>query len=156
MDEINETPQENEEKPEIEISIPENVFLIVEGTKAIPLDKPIIKIGRAHDNTVVLDDPRVSRHHVEIRLIRDHFVLFDLKSSGGTYINGKRIDQGLLYRGDLISLAGVNLVFMQDTLLPGRGGMDASGKFHGLGERATAIFQSSLFNKKKKGGSGFK
>ena len=52
--------------------------------------------------------------------IRDHFVLFDVGSSGGTYVNGQRISQGLLYPGDIISLAGIDLVFMQGTRLPGR------------------------------------
>ncbi len=37
-----------------------------------------------------------------------------LESSGGTFINGQRIHQSILYPGDVISLAGVNLIFGQD------------------------------------------
>lgn len=133
-------------------SIPENAFLIIEGIKAKPLDQAIIKIGRSHDNMIVIDDPRVSRHHAELRAINGHFVLFDLNSSGGTYINGQRTNQALLYTGDLISLAGVTIVFMQD-VAPLRRSPDDTSTLPGPGERATAIFRTSLFNKKKKGDS---
>ena len=152
MDDPQSTPTENNENSGMDISIPENVFLILEGSKAVPLDQLVFSIGRSHDNTLVLDDPRISRHHAEIRVLRDHFVLFDLNSSGGTYVNGLRTGQGLLYPGDLISLAGVNLVFTQDMRLMNRG-TDASGSSVGPGQRATAVFNTSLFRKKKKGGS---
>jgi pSer/pThr/pTyr-binding forkhead associated (FHA) protein len=128
--------------------IPSNTFLIMDGTKAIPLDQSPVTIGRSHENLIVLDDPRVSRKHLEIRVIREHFVLFDLNSSGGTFVNGQRVNQGILYSGDVISLAGVNLVFMQDSRLrvPGTDPL----KTPGMGDRNTAIFNSST-DKDKKG-----
>ena len=101
-----------------EFAVPQNYFLIFEGTMAIALDKPHITFGRSHDNVVIVDDPRVSRHHMEIRVIRDHFVVFDLNSSGGTYVNGQRVNQGILYQDDLISLAGVNFIFTNDLKAP--------------------------------------
>ena len=145
MDEPDITPDENNEKPEPEILIPENVFLIFEGIKAIPVNQAVVSVGRGHDNTIVLDDPRISRHHLEIRLINDRFVVFDLQSTGGTFVNGQRTSQAMLYPGDLISLAGVNLVFMQDALLPGRGKTDTSPI--GPGVHSTAIFNSSMTSK---------
>ncbi len=153
MDEPQGKTADTDGNSEIEPPIPENVFLIVNVSKAVPLKERLIRIGRSHDNTLVLDDPRVSRHHAEIRLIHDHFVLFDLNSSGGTYVNGQRTNQEMLYRGDLISLAGINLVFMQDATLPGRGATDASGTFRGPGERPTVVYQTSISNKRKKGNS---
>ena len=152
MDDAQNNPAHNNENPGTDNIIPQNVFLVLEGSKAVPLDQLVFSIGRSHDNTLVLDDPRVSRHHAEIRVIRDHFVLFDLNSSGGTYVNGLRTGQGLLYPGDLISLAGVNLVFTQDTRLMNRRA-DGSDSFVGPGQRPTAVFNTSLFNRKKKGGS---
>jgi len=149
MDDTNVTSNQNDGGTGTEVSIPENVFLVLEGSKAMRLNQAVISIGRSHDNTLVLDDPRVSRHHVEIRLIRDHFVLFDLNSSGGTYVNGQRVSQGLLYPGDLISLAGVNLVFIQDTRLTKRSTEDDESPI-GPGQRPTVVFNSSIFNKKKK------
>jgi pSer/pThr/pTyr-binding forkhead associated (FHA) protein len=150
MADIPEDPKSSEPTPEPEARVPDGAFLILEGTKAFQLDQPVIKIGRSHENTIVLDDPRVSRHHVEIRVIREHFVLFDLGSSGGTFVNGQRINQGLLYPGDLISLAGINLVFMQGTHLPGQSRFDQSGTMPGPGQRPTVVFDTSIFTKKKK------
>ena len=149
MDENSENSTENKEN-EGQTVIPSNTFLIMEGTKAMPLDQSPITIGRSHENLIVLDDPRVSRKHLEIRVIREHFVLFDLNSSGGTFVNGQRVNQGILYSGDVISLAGVNLVFMQDSRLrtPGTDPLTAPG----MGDRNTAIFNSSTDkNKKNKG-----
>lgn len=126
--------------------IPPNIFLIMEGVKAIPLDKTHITIGRSQDNTIVVDDPRVSRHHMEIRVIRKQFVLFDLASTGGTYVNNQRTSQIILYPGDIISLAGVNFVFMRDRRLTSRTDLNSPT---GPGNRNTAIFNTSMFPKDK-------
>lgn len=96
------------------IRIPRNAFLILGGTKIIPLDQPVMNIGRRLDNQVVIDDPRVSRNHAQLRIVKDRFVIFDLNSSGGLYVNGHRTNQSVLYPGDVISLAGVNLLFGHD------------------------------------------
>ena len=95
-------------------AIPPNAFLILGGTKIVPLDRPAINIGRRLDNQVVIDDPRVSRNHAQLRIAKGHYVLFDLNSTGGTYVNGRRIVQSILSPGDVISLAGVTLIFGQD------------------------------------------
>ncbi|MCS7011935.1 MAG: FHA domain-containing protein [Anaerolineales bacterium] len=91
-----------------------NAFFILHGTKIIPLTQPVINIGRRLENHIILDDPRVSRAHAQVRFIKGQFVIFDLDSTGGTYVNGKRITQTVLYPGDVVSLAGVTLIFGQD------------------------------------------
>ncbi|HUI88384.1 MAG TPA: FHA domain-containing protein [Anaerolineales bacterium] len=131
-------------------SIPENAFLIIRGTKSVPLSQDIIKIGRHHDNTIVIDDPRISRHHAELRAIKGHFDIFDLNSTGGTYVNGMRTAQAILYHGDHISLAGVELLFTQNALLPSRSLKDTSALIPGSGDRGTAFFRTSFFNRKRK------
>ncbi len=93
--------------------IPEEAFLVVEGVKVIPLTQPVVSIGRRVENTVVLDDPRVSRKHAQLRAIKGRYVLYDLDSTGGSFVNGVRVTQSLLYPGDVISLAGVNVVYGQ-------------------------------------------
>lgn len=93
--------------------IPEDAFVIVDGIKVIPLNQPLIRIGRRLENNLVLDDPRVSRTHAELRAINGRYVLFDLNSTGGTFVNGLKITQSVVYPGDVISLAGVNLVYGQ-------------------------------------------
>lgn len=98
--------------------IPENAFLIVEGVKVFPLKLPVINIGRRLDNQLIIDDPRVSRNHAQLRAIKGRFVVFDLNSTGGTFVNGQRASQVVLYPGDVISLAGVALIFGQDNPPP--------------------------------------
>lgn len=95
-------------------SIPENAFLIIEGVKVHALTEPVVNIGRRLENHLVIDDPRVSRNHAQLRSIKGRFVLFDLNSTGGTFVNGQRTSQTVLYPGDVISLAGVALIFGQD------------------------------------------
>jgi hypothetical protein len=100
-------------------NIPENAFLIVEGVKVHPLTESVVNIGRRLENQLVIDDPRVSRNHAQLRAIKGRFVLFDLNSTGGTFVNGQRTSQTVLYPGDVISLAGVALIFGQDNPPPG-------------------------------------
>jgi len=99
-------------------TLPENAFLIVEGVKVYPLKLPVVNIGRRMDNQLVIDDPRVSRNHAQLRAIKGRFVVFDLNSTGGTFVNGQRASQTVLYPGDVISLAGVALIFGQDNPPP--------------------------------------
>lgn len=94
--------------------IPENAFLIIEGVKIFALAQAVVNIGRRMDNQLVIDDPRVSRNHAQLRAINGRFVLFDLNSTGGTFVNGQRTGQTILYPGDVVSLAGVALIFGQD------------------------------------------
>jgi pSer/pThr/pTyr-binding forkhead associated (FHA) protein len=106
------TPKTN--VPETNEAVPEYAFLIIEGVKIYPLQESVINIGRRVENQIVIDDPRISRNHAQLRAIKGHFVLFDLDSTGGTYVNGQRTRQTVLYPGDVISLAGVTLVFGHD------------------------------------------
>ena len=133
-----ETPsEENADSSEM----PKNAFLIVHGTKVFPLDKPVIDVGRRINNHLVLDDPRVSRSHAQIRAIKGRFVIFDLNSTGGTFVNGQRIKQSVLYPGDVVSLAGVPLIFGQDNP-PQRSDLAQTSPFSSsASERPTAILK---------------
>lgn len=93
---------------------PRNAQLVVNGSRYIPLNRHVINIGRRKDNHIVIDDPRISRAHAQIRLRFGKFVLFDLGSKAGTYINEQKITQHTLKPGDVISLAGVMLVYVED------------------------------------------
>lgn len=99
-------------------NLPENAFLIVEGVKVFPLTLSVVNIGRRLDNQLIIDDPRVSRNHAQLRTIKGRYVVFDLNSTGGTFVNGQRTSQSVLYPGDVISLAGVALIFGQDNPPP--------------------------------------
>jgi pSer/pThr/pTyr-binding forkhead associated (FHA) protein len=122
-------------------NIPENAFLIIEGVKVHPLTEPVVNIGRRLENQLVIDDPRVSRNHAQLRAIKGRFVLFDLNSTGGTFVNGQRTSQTVLYPGDVISLAGVALIFGQDNP-PSRPDLSHTAPLEsepGTSERPTAI-----------------
>jgi hypothetical protein len=95
-------------------SIPRNAFLIVDG-QVFPLNRTVINIGRRADNHLCLPDPRVSRAHAQIRAIRGQYVLFDLNSTGGTMVNGRRINQYTLKPGDVISLSSLPLIYGEDS-----------------------------------------
>ena len=69
-------------------------------------------IGRSTRSLVPITDPRVSRRHALIRWQEDSFWLFDLGSSNGSYLNGKRVTTAQRLRnGDLITIVDHNLVF---------------------------------------------
>ncbi len=56
-------------------------------------------LGRDPGNDIILRDPKVSRHHAEVVFERGFFVLHDLASANGTYVNGKRIRVAPLTHG---------------------------------------------------------
>jgi hypothetical protein len=152
MSETNAVPIESEKITSEETEkIPDNAFLIVEGVKVFPLTVHVINIGRRLDNQLIIDDPRVSRNHAQLRAIKGRFVVFDLNSTGGTFVNGQRTSQSVLYPGDVISLAGVALIFGQDNPPP-RPDLKDTGPFENPSmDRPTAILKehsTAKLNKK--------
>lgn len=86
---------------------------------------PTTDIGRAQGNTVVINDATVSRQHARIRLeagppdqvaVQDRFMLFDLGSANGTFVNGKRVEAPVaLVDGDVVRFGEVEFSFKQLT-----------------------------------------
>lgn len=142
-------PSANKPENESSENLPENAFLIVDSVKVFPLDKSVINIGRRLGNHLVINDPRVSRNHAQLRAIKGRFVLFDLDSTGGTYINGQRVSQSVLYPGDVISLAGVPLIFGQDNPIPRPDLVDTAPLSPESGDRPTAILRSDTEKNEK-------
>lgn len=131
-----------EKDPKNAETLPENAFLIVEGVKVYPLKDTVVNIGRRMENHLVIDDPRISRNHAQLRAINGRYVLFDLNSTGGTFVNGQRTSQTVLYPGDVISLAGVALIFGQDNPPPRPDLMDTTPyKDPDASERPTATLE---------------
>jgi len=68
------------------------------------LDKPVVSIGRLVEHDICLEDPFVSRYHCVIRNEDGQYVIEDLKSTNGTFINGERVNVYPLEEGDLIRI----------------------------------------------------
>ncbi len=88
--------------------------LIVDGNRSVPLTRDIFNVGRRPDNDLVLDDPRISRHHLQLRLRYGRYVLYDAQSRGGTYVNGQRVTEHILTPGDVIQIGGTSLLYMEE------------------------------------------
>jgi hypothetical protein len=112
------TPPNTVDADSAEEPFPKNAFLIIDGVKVFPLIQSVVNIGRRLDNQLIIDDPRISRNHAQVRAIKGRFVIFDLNSTGGTFVNGQRTNQSVMYPGDVISLAGVPLIYGQDNPPP--------------------------------------
>jgi hypothetical protein len=70
------------------------------------LSQPLVTIGRGGDNDVVLMHREVSRHHAEIRAEGEGFVIADLGSTNGTFVNTQRVTRPTRLRdGDRIDVA---------------------------------------------------
>ncbi len=100
---------------ELSDTLPEGAYLIVNGLETFPLRQPVVNIGRRADNHIIINDARVSRAHAQLRAVRGRYLLFDLNASGGTFVNGIRISQQALKPGDVISLAGVPIIYSEET-----------------------------------------
>jgi hypothetical protein len=94
-------------------------FLILEGRRHVNLLQPVIAVGRALDNDLIIEDPRISRHHAQLRLRYGRYVLYDLGSASGTQINDYPIEECVLHSGDIISFAGVQVIYGEDPPTPG-------------------------------------
>jgi len=79
-----------------------------------PLLKDSVTVGRAEDNTVVIDNLAVSSYHARIDKAGTEFILTDLQSTNGTFINDNRIVTHKLSHGDNVSIGKHILLFVGD------------------------------------------
>jgi hypothetical protein len=77
--------------------------------QAIPLVPTTLTIGREHDNNIEIKDPEVARYHARILRERDVYVVEDLNSSTGTWVNGQRTPRAVLTHGDVIRVGQTEL-----------------------------------------------
>ena len=70
-----------------------------------------VRIGRLPDNTIHIDNPAVSSHHARVFPEGDKFIIEDLKSTNGTYINETRVTRQTLNDGDVMLIGKHTVVF---------------------------------------------
>lgn len=78
--------------------------------KSYPLGQSL-KIGKAPDNDVVIDHPTVSRNHLIVRRQGDQFLVQDLGSTNGTFVDGAQVREGFLRAGALLEVGDVQMRF---------------------------------------------
>ena len=83
-------------------------------TKPIRLAESEISIGRASSNTIQLTGEGISRSHARISFENGQYILTDLGSSNGTFVNKKRINQVVLNHNDKILFSKREFVFFID------------------------------------------
>ncbi|HEV2372836.1 MAG TPA: FHA domain-containing protein [Streptosporangiaceae bacterium] len=92
------------------------------------LDADLTTVGRHPDSDIFLDDVTVSRRHVEFYRHGDGFVVRDVGSLNGTYVNRERIEEASLRGGDEVQVGKFRLTFYSAWRSPAdRGGADRGG-----------------------------
>jgi pSer/pThr/pTyr-binding forkhead associated (FHA) protein len=78
----------------------------------IPVERELVTIGRKPDNDICIDNLAVSGHHARIFKAGDWFLIEDLDSLNGTFVNGKMIKESPLKNGDEVLIGKHILKFV--------------------------------------------
>ena len=62
---------------------------------ALDPSNEVVRLGRATDNDVVVESQRVSRYHSQLRWVESDWLVYDLESTNGTWLDEQRIESGL-------------------------------------------------------------
>lgn len=109
-------PQDN---PSVDLNVvpPDAASLVVRsGPQAgdrFDLYGRVTRLGRHPDSEISLDDISVSRRHAEIERQESEYVLRDMGSMNGTYVNQRRVDSVVLAQGDEILIGRFRLIFLE-------------------------------------------
>ena len=80
-------------------------------TQNYPISKPVLSVGRAPDNDIVINHPAVSGHHLTITIAGEEATVTDLNSTNGTQLNGQRIPPNTprsAHGGDVMRMGDLN------------------------------------------------
>jgi pSer/pThr/pTyr-binding forkhead associated (FHA) protein len=86
------------------------------------LDQDTTSAGRHPDSDIFLDDVTVSRRHAEFRREGRDFIVVDVGSLNGTYVNREPVDNAVLASGDEVQIGKFRLVFLTG-MIRGQGGV---------------------------------
>jgi FHA domain/Double zinc ribbon len=80
------------------------------------LDQQVTTAGRSPDSDIFLDDVTVSRRHAQFTRTEEGYVVEDVGSLNGTYLNRERIEQALVGNGDEVQIGKFRLLFFTSLL----------------------------------------
>lgn len=103
------TPLPAQESPSMD-----SVLRMVRGQQVgveYPLSKDVLTIGRNPGSDIFLNDMTVSREHAEIHRLADAFIIKDLHSFNGVWINNKTVDQHALRPGDYVQIGRYDFIY---------------------------------------------
>ncbi|MET7684946.1 FHA domain-containing protein [Streptomyces sp. NPDC005423] len=104
------------ERPSV-VSVPALTGTFRRPTTVRPLPARAVRIGRADDNDLVVDDLIVSRHHAELRTLPDGtYEIADLGSHNGTYLNGQPVTGARIGPGDVVGIGHSAFCLVGDEL----------------------------------------
>ena len=111
-----ETPDVETDVTQVEVPRGAGVLVVTRGPDVgarYVLGGTVVRAGRHPDSDIFLDDITVSRRHLEITPAGDGtYVVHDLGSLNGTYVNRERIDETKLAPGDEVQIGKFKLVFV--------------------------------------------
>ncbi len=117
-------------------------WLEIAGTRTA-LEPPGVSVGRGSQADIRVDDPGVSRRHVEIRMQigtgAPTVSVVDLGSTNGTTVNGRRIQHAQLTDGDVVQVGATRIVLHVEPSATASGGQPYVAE---AGQRAAAPWQS--------------
>jgi hypothetical protein len=89
---------------------PRHPILDIDGQRYL-LTGTVTTIGRGSDADIVVDDPGISRKHLEIRVTPDGVIATDLGSTNGTYVEGNSITAATLVDGNSLTIGRTRILF---------------------------------------------
>ena len=87
--------------------------------KEYSLQKESVTIGRNEDNTITVDNLAVSGYHARIDAAGSDYILTDLQSTNGTFVNGVKVSRCVLRNNDQIRVGEARFTFVEQKI---RGG----------------------------------
>jgi DNA-binding NtrC family response regulator len=133
-----------EETPDV-VSLRKCQLVVSDGVdrgKKITLDRNVSKVGKRDTNDLILKDKAISRLHFEIEYTADSFLLRDMGSTNGTFLNGSKVKEAYLTPGDLIKAGNTTLEFVSfdEKVKIAPSEHDSFGKMVGKSKKMRQIF----------------
>jgi pSer/pThr/pTyr-binding forkhead associated (FHA) protein len=109
-------------RPFVELLHMPAMLVPIESGNPITLDKPIVLVGRHPDcDAVILNSRKISRKHCAVALVNNNFVVRDLGSMNGVWVNGDRVEQqASVSFGDELMIGDVRFRLETDKLGAGK------------------------------------